>query len=240
MSKIQKNINGFPYLILNLGDLVFTIRINVNDQIRRVSQEHKRQIDFALAQTVNKLAKLAQTEEKKGLAEFFNNPTPFTLNSVAVRPARKGNPTATVYIRPIAAKYIEPYEFGGVQYLGSKPADLVPVNAAANQYGNLPRNAIRKYMGRKDVFLGKVKTSKGIVFGLWQRSTPPTSRRGMKRTRIGKLTNTTGHLKLLVSFHDPVTTRKHLNFGQRASSVVQRNANVMFERALREAIASAR
>jgi len=44
----------------------------------------------------------------------------------------------------------------------------------------------------------------------------------------------------LVSFHEPVNTRKRLNFGQRAASVVQRNANVMFERALREAIASAR
>jgi hypothetical protein len=218
---------------------MLNIRFNVDDQIRQVSREHKRQIDFALAQTVNKLAKLAQAEEKKGLASFFDTPTPFTVNSVAIKAARKGNPTATVYIRPIAAKYLEPYEYGGKQYLGAKPADLVPINAVSNQYGNLPRNAIKKYMNRKDVFLGKVKTSSGVVYGLWQRPASQ-ARRGAKRTRGGRLANTTGHLKLLVSFAEPVNTRKRLNFGQRSQLIVQRNAAVLFRNTLASAIASAR
>ncbi|KAF1027086.1 MAG: hypothetical protein GAK29_00892 [Acinetobacter bereziniae] len=218
---------------------MLNIRINVNDQINQVRREHRNQIDFALAQTVNKLAKLAQAEEKKGLASFFDNPTPFTMNSVAIKAARKGNPTAIVFIRPIAAKYIEPYEYGGTQYLGAKPADLVPINATANQYGNLPRNTIKKYMNRKDVFLGKVRTSSGVVYGLWQRPTAQ-ARRGAKRVKGGRLANTTGSLKLLVSFAEPVNTRKRLNFGQRSIAVVQRNAKTMFERSLASAIASAR
>ncbi|WP_336938922.1 hypothetical protein [Acinetobacter modestus] len=211
--------------------LNLSINSNIRDQLRQVNAEHKRQIAFALVKTVNELAKIAQEEEKKGLASFFDNPTPFTVNSVSIKYAKKGNPTATVYIRPLAARYIAPYEYGGKQYLGAKPADLVPISVAANQYGNLPRNTIKKYLNRKDVFLGKV----GSIYGLWQRPTVQTGKR-----KGGKTANTTGKLKLLVSFHDPVNTQKRLNFGARANAVVSRNIKSVFERQITAAIASAR
>lgn len=212
--------------------LNISIASNVRDQVRRVAEEHKRQIAFATVKAVNELAKLAAAEEKKGLSEFFDNPTPFTVNSVAIKYAKKGNPTATIYIRPLAARYIAPYEFGGKQYLGEKPADLVPIDAASNQYGNLPRNTIKRYLNRKDVFLGKV----GSVYGLWQRPTPQKQMKG----RGHKLANNTGKLRLLVAFSDPVNTTKRLNFGARASAVVGRNVRQVFERELAAAIASAR
>lgn len=211
--------------------LNLSINSNIRDQLRQVNAEHKRQIAFVLVKTVNELAKIAQEEEKKGLASFFDNPTPFTVNSVAIKYAKKGNPTATVYIRPLAARYIAPYEYGGKQFLGAKPADLVPISVASNQYGNLPRNTIKKYLNRKDVFLGKV----GSIYGLWQRPTVQTGKR-----KGGKAANTTGKLKLLVSFHDPVNTTKRLNFGARANAVVSRNIKSVFERQLAAAIASAR
>lgn len=212
--------------------LNISIASNVRDQVRRVAEEHKRQIAFAMVKAVNELAKIAAAEEKKGLSEFFDNPTPFTVNSVAIKYAKKGNPTATIYIRPLAARYIAPYEFGGKQYLGDKPADLVPVDVASNQYGNLPRNTIKRYLNRKDVFLGKV----GSVYGLWQRPTPQKQMKG----RGQKLANNTGKLRLLVAFSDPVNTTKRLNFGARASAVVGRNIRQVFERELAAAITSAR
>lgn len=211
--------------------LRISIASDVKDQIRRVAAENKRQVAFALVKTVNELAKMAQAEEKKGLASFFDNPTPFTVNSVAIKFAKKGNPTATIYVRPLAARYIAPYEFGGKQFLGSKPADLVPISVNANQYGNLLRNTIKRYLNRKDVFLGKV----GSVYGLWQR---PTVQKG--RRTGGKLANKTGKLRLLVAFTEPVSTNKRLNFGSRAKVVVGRNVKQVFERQLAAAIASAR
>lgn len=212
--------------------LRISIASDVRQQIRRVREEHKKQLAFALVRTVNDLAKIAQAEEKKGLASFFDNPTPFTLNSIAIKYAKKGDPTAVIYIRPLAARYIEPYEYGGKQFLGSKPADLVPISVTANQYGNLPRNTIKKYLNRKDVFLGKV----GAVYGLWQRPTVQKGRGG----KGAKLSNNTGKLRLLVAFSEPVTTRKRLNFGARANAVVTRNIKSVFERHLAAAIASAR
>ncbi len=212
--------------------LRISIASDVKDQIRRVAAEHKKQVAFALMKTVNELAKMAQVEEKKGLASFFDNPTPFTVNSVAVRYAKKSNPTATIYIRPLAARYIAPYEYGGKQFLGNKPADLVPISVKANQYGNLPRNTIKRYLNRKDVFLGKV----GSVYGLWQRPTVQKGRRG----KGAKLANNTGKLRLLVAFTEPVNTNKRLNFGSRAKVIVARNVKQVFEKQLAAAIASAR
>lgn len=212
--------------------LKISIASDVKDQIRRVAAEHKKQVAYALVKTVNELAKMAQEEEKKGLASFFDNPTPFTVNSVAVRYAKKGNPTATIYIRPLAARYIAPYEHGGKQFLGNKPADLVPISVKANQYGNLPRNTIKRYLNRKDVFLGKV----GSVYGLWQRPTVQKGRRG----KGAKLANNTGQLRLLVAFTEPVNTNKRLHFGSRAKVIVARNVKQVFEKQLAAAIASAK
>ena len=160
--------------------LNISIASNVRDQVRRVAEEHKRQIGFATVKAVNELAKIAAAEEKKGLSEFFDNPTPFTVNSVAIKFAKKGNPTATIYIRPLAARYIAPYEFGGKQYLGDKPADLVPIDATSNQYGNLPRNTIKRYLNRKDVFWAR-------LICLWlMAATDTTEAYERPRAKVGK------------------------------------------------------
>lgn len=42
------------------------------------------------------LAKLAQQAEKKAMPEVFENPTPFTVNSVAVPAAKRAMPIARV------------------------------------------------------------------------------------------------------------------------------------------------
>ncbi|WP_233854219.1 hypothetical protein [Paraburkholderia sp. HD33-4] len=201
-----------------------------------------RQLPFATARTVTALAKLAGEAEKKAMPQVFDTPTPFTVNSVAVQSAKKAYPEARVYIRDIAAQYLSPYEFGGMQFLGKKPGDLVPVNAATNAYGNLPRNLIRRYMGRPDVFMGKVKTKHGETYGLWQRPTvsPAKPVKGAKRTRGGKLANKTGHLKLLVSFAAPVETKTRLEFGDRAQAVVSANFDSVFDAEMANALATAK
>lgn len=221
-----------------------SVKSNVDAVSRRLSALAYQQLPFAEARTVTELAKLAAQVEKRALPEVFENPTPFTVNSVAVQSARKNLPVARVYIRDQAARYLAPYEFGGTQYVGAKPGDLVPVNVAANRYGNLPRNTIRRYLNRPDVFLGVVKTTHGDVYGLWQRPQRPakagTSNANRRGTRTPKQANTTGKLKLLVAFHAPAQTKKRLQFGTRAREVVMTNVNRVFGAQLAKAIASAR
>ncbi|MGF6792757.1 hypothetical protein [Paraburkholderia sp. 35.1] len=219
--------------------LDISVRPNVADVARELSTLAYKQVPFATARTVTSLAKLAADAEKRAMPQVFDSPTPFTVNSVAVQSAKKAMPVARVYIRDIAAQYLAPYEYGGTQFLGRKPGDLVPVNAAANQYGNLPRNAIRRYMGRSDVFLGTVKTKRGDTYGLWQRPTVQSAK-GAKRAKGAKLANTTGRMKLLVAFHDPVETKQRLNFGDHALAIVSANFDQVFSAEMDRALATAR
>jgi hypothetical protein len=227
--------------------LTISVRGNFLEAAREVSALAQKQLPFVLARTVTVLAGLARDAEKKAMPEVFSNPTPFTVNSVAIQSAKKGNPVARVFVRDIAAQYLAPYEYGGLQHLGAKPANLVPVNAAVNAYGNLPRSAISRYLGRSDVFMGSVKTSRGEVYGVWQRPTVPpakgsgkTGAKGRKGARGAKLANTTGKLRLLVSFDAPVDTTKRLEFGDRALAVVNANFDAVFSDQLARAMASAK
>ncbi|MBC8722119.1 hypothetical protein F6X37_11090 [Paraburkholderia sp. 31.1] len=237
-------------LTLRVSMLELSISSNIEAVSRKLSALAYRQLPFAEARTVTELAKLAADAEKNALPQVFDNPTPFTVNSVAVQPARKGAPVARVYIRDRTAQYLAPYEFGGAQYLGAKPANLVPVGVSANQYGNLPRNAIRKYMGRSDVFMGPIKTKHGTIYGVWQRpflreratdiSGNVRQRKKLRgRHTLGADVNTTGRLRLLVEFRPPVETKERLRFGERAAAVVSANFDRVFGRELARAVASA-
>ncbi|MFP4891237.1 hypothetical protein [Paraburkholderia sp. EG304] len=218
--------------------LEISLKANVDAISLKLDNLARRQLPFVESRTVTELAKLAAQAEKKAIPEVFESPTPFTVNSVAVEGARKGLPIARVYVRDKAAQYLAPYEFGGVQYLGAKPADLVPVAAAANRFGNLPRGLIRKYLNRPDVFIGAVRTKGGEIYGVWQRSMtkPSKGRRGSKALPA----NTSGKLKLLVAFHPPVETKKRLGFAERARAVALANFDRVFGRELAKAIATAK
>lgn len=222
--------------------MVTSIRIKstVDQAVKGLSELEYRQVPFALARTVNELARLAQAAEKKAIPSVFAKATPFTVNSVGMTSAKKSMPIASVFIKDQAAKYLAPYEFGGKQFLGAKPADLVPVNAKANTYGNLPRGSIRQLLARPDCFRGKVKGKGGeLTDGIWQRPTPDAARvKGRKK--IDKLANTTGKLRLLVAFHAPTETKKRLEFGARAENIVTKEFDAVFEKNLRAAVATAR
>ncbi len=75
----------------------------------------QKQIPFATAQALTAVARKIQAAEKVALQRKLENPTPFTVNSVGSQGARRDNLTARVFVRDIAASYLEPFEFGGSQ-----------------------------------------------------------------------------------------------------------------------------
>lgn len=215
------------------------LQINIGSNIATASKNMGgaalQQLPFATARALTELARLAQAAEKKALPEVFDRPTPFTLNSIAVVPARKNKPIATVYVRGIAEKYLEPYEEGGTQFLGNKRSLFVPVKAPVNSYGNLPKNALAAYLSRSDCFVADVKTKQGTFKGLYQRPTV-----GKIKGKGSKLANRTNKTILLVIFEPPRQTTIKLRFGDRAQQVVKKNFNAIFGRELAKALATAR
>lgn len=197
-----------------------------------------KQVPFATALTLTRLAQGVSDQESDAVRETFDNPTPFTQKGFRVQPATKADQVAFVFAKDIAAQYLAPYVFGGPRWLGSKRAMLVPKGVATNQYGNLPRGKLQALKGKPGIFVGDVKTKGGkTIGGVWQRPVAAARPRGMRR---GAIAQPRGGLKLLIRFEDTTQTRKHLPFYERAQAYVSRHARDEFTRALRQALATGR
>ncbi|MCP3017974.1 hypothetical protein [Cupriavidus basilensis] len=201
-----------------------SVRFDVKALQRSLDNFARKQVPFATAQALNVVAKQVQAAERANMAKVLDKPTPFTLNSVGVKLATKSSLTATVYVKDIAAAYLEPYERGGSNKLNAR-ALIKPVGQKVNQYGNLPRTTVKRLAAKKNVFVGKVKTKAGEVDGVWQRT---------KAVR-GK----SAGLKLLVKFQDAHQVHQRLGYVDLARKVVassfRRELGVTLARALANA-----
>ncbi|MCQ8240534.1 hypothetical protein [Rhizosaccharibacter radicis] len=176
----------------------------------------KKQIPFAEAVAVNDLAFQAQRAENDAMKSVFHHPRPFTQKATAVRKAAKGSPTATVFLKQAQARYLQPFEDGGLHATPGK-ALLVPVDAATDQYGQLPKDAIKRYAGRKDVFVGTVHG----VMAFWLR---------LKGN----------HLRLLLRFSPNKPVQQHLRFRIRAERLVAAKGVAAVEAAVKRVLSSSR
>ena len=207
------------------GAFDISIRSNVKEITKTLSALAYKQVAFATAQALTALAREVQADEIQNIASTFSKPKPFTQKSVGVRGARKDTLTATVFVRPIAAKYLDPYEEGGRHVLSGR-ALFNPKNIRLDKYGQLPRKVLDRLKARKDVFIGPIKSKSGTVNGVWQRV--PAKRKQP------------AHLKLLIRFGDSLSVNKRLNYRSRAKALVDRRFNTVFAEAMSKAMASAR
>jgi hypothetical protein len=201
-----------------------SIRANVKELTRKLNSFAYDQLPYATAQGLTALAKRVQVAEKENLPKKLDRPTPFTQSAIRVRGAAKANTTAVVYMMDKTAESLEPYEFGGQNKLNSR-ALLQPVDVKLNHYGNLPRSLLARYRGRKDIYIGPMKTRVGTVSGVWQ--------------RIKATPQKPASLKLLIRFEDAHEVKPQLGYEALAQQTVQRYFNADFGRALGEAIAKA-
>lgn len=205
--------------------LDISVRIDVKALNKQLDALTSKQLPFATAQAINSVAKKLQAAEQDNMRKVLDRPTPFTLNSVSVKLANKTTLTATVYVKEIAAAYLLPYEEGGQNKLNAR-ALIKPVGQKVNQYGNLPRTTVKRLASKKNVFVGKVKTSAGEVDGVWQRT---------KATR-GKRAG----LKLLIKFEDAHEVRQRLGYRDLARKLVGSSFRGELGAALARAVATAK
>lgn len=216
------------------------LHLNVTADLRPLTRSlddlAKKQLPFATARALTGTAKRVQAAQKEAFSSVFDRPTLFTQRSIGVTAAKKADLKATVFVKDIAAQYLEPFELGGKHHLppSKRGGTLMnPKAAALNQYGNLPAGTLRRLAGRKDVFVGSVKTRGGeTVNGVWQRPAPGRAK--------GRGLNRTGSLKLLVRFGDALPVQQRLGYRERAKQVVQASLRAEFGKAMGEALATAR
>jgi hypothetical protein len=200
-----------------------------------------RQLPFAAATALNTLAFQVQRAEIVGISQVLAHPRPFTAKAVQVNRASKSALAATVFIRPEVAKYLQPYETGGVHVLPGK-ALLDPVDIRLDQYGQLPQSTMAILRARKDIYIGPITTKSGVVTGVWQRLAV-TRKGNARRKRLsggGVYDTQRGALKLLIRFGDAVEVKKQLGFRVRGVALVLANAGVAFKTAITKALVTAR
>lgn len=209
------------------------VKVDLSGYRRGMKDVFKKQAPFARATaltiTAGHVAKGWQDAMKTGL----DRPTPFTIGAVTVRAARKTNLVATVYLKDIAAQYIEPFVDGGPHFLGGKKALLTPKGVATNQYGNLPKGKIASLKGKPGVYVGAIKLRSGqTVSGVWQRQ----AGKGKGRAKV----QGGAALKLLIRFSDPQPVKQKLPLFERAEAIVLKTYPEAFALAFNHAVATAK
>jgi len=211
------------------------MRIRLDDKAVRdlLKSLPVKQIPFAVADGINRLAKRVQAAETSAMPTLFHKATPFTLRGIAVQGATKAVPYAVILVKDVQAQYLSPLEFGGPQFLGKKKALLNPKDIKVNQYGNLPKGALQRLKGRKDVFIGTIVTKSGPIAGVWQAAAYKAKREKGARTAGG-------NMKLLIRWGNPQPVKPVFHFGTRAQQVVMQHWREDFDAAMVKALATAK
>lgn len=222
------------------------VKTNIDAFSKKITALAAKQLPFATAQALTAIAQAVVAAEQRNEQQVLDRPRPFTTGAIGVIRANKARMEATVFVKDITAAYLEPYQFGGSNRLNGR-ALLKPVGAIKDldQFGNLPRNFLKKLKGRKDIFIGTIQTKVGPVSGVWQRDSsvdvelPLATRTGKIRVSKARL-NTSGRLVLLVKFTDAHKATQYLDWFKVAERTVAKSFNREMGKALGRAIASAR
>ncbi len=210
---------------------------SLKDLSRQLKQLQK-QIPFATAQAMTSVVRDIAAAQKVALGRKLESPTPFTVNSVGAAGARKNNLRAKVFVRDVAAEYLEPFEFGGEHKLNSQ-ALLNPKNIKLNKYGNMPRNKLSQLKAKPNVFVGEVNG----VDAVWQRRKPKKAkkkraRRSANGTRRPKRKQRAP--KLLVRFGDALPVTPVLGYMDRSKGMAEALMPAAMSRAIAEALRTAK
>ncbi|MEM8206898.1 hypothetical protein [Morganella morganii] len=209
---------------------------DLSDQLRTL----RKQIPFATAQAMTAVVRKIEDAQKVAMQRNLDNPTPFTVKSVKSRGARKSDLKAKVFVMNTAAAYLEPFETGGVHKLNGS-ALLNPKDIKLNKYGNLPRNKLSSLKSKENTFIGDI----GGVNGVWQRKKAKKGKKGRKR--LQRSSNGTRRdrkkqpmPKLLIRFGDALPVEPVLGYQDRAMKMTQALLLQEINRAIAEAIRTAR
>lgn len=209
---------------------------DLSNQLRTL----RKQIPFATAQAMTAVVRKIEDAQKVAMQRNLDNPTPFTVKSVRSKGARKTDLKAKVFVMNTAAAYLEPFETGGVHKLNGS-ALLNPKDIKLNKYGNLPRNKLSSLKSKENTFIGDISG----VNGVWQRKKAKKGKKGRKR--LQRSPNGTRRdrkkqpmPKLLIRFGDALPVEPVLGYQDRAMKMTQALLPQEINRAIAEAIRTAR
>lgn len=176
----------------------------------------RKQVPFAAARGLTEVAFRAKSDVDALVKEKFDRPTPFTQHAAGFAPARKESLRAKVFIKDAQAEYLALQETGGIR-TPAKTALTIPARIALNAYGNMPKGALKRLKGQRNVFIGNVNG----IGGVWQRLPGD-------------------QLKLLIEFKPSAKYKPQFGYHQTVQARVTRDLPLVLRLALVQALRTAR
>lgn len=231
--------------------MLIKIEHNIDAVIANLSGQQK-QVKYAAAVALTRTAASIKAGLPAELDRVFDRPTPFTKRGVYLKAARRDELTAEVGFMTRQASYLKIQTEGGTRQPTARGIRL-PGNIELNAFGNIPRGLTDKLKAAaKDGTLGTA-VMRRLGVGTKDRrkgAAPiqlfygkPAGARwdkapiGIYRRVPGK----PGKLIPVIVFEDtPARYTKRLDLERFAAPIVQREFQAQFDRALRDALESAR
>jgi len=195
--------------------LTVSVKHSIADVRKTLDNIAQKQMPFAIAKALTQTAKAVAGMESKALPGELDKPTPFTMRAFGTMPATKQRLIATVFIKREQWKYLR-YQVEGGERRPAKRAVVIPEGLRVNQYGNMPKGAIRKLLSKPGVFSGKVNGVPGIY-----------QRKGRS-------------VVLLIKYVDQANYKRRFDFVGIGEQAIAAEFGAIFGRALAGALASAR
>ncbi len=241
------------------------VKVTNADAVRAMLAGQQRQIPFAAAVALTRTAKTIMDEQQGLLPAELDRPRPATVRALRMERATKSNLTATVRFKERgegvpASEFIGHNITGGrrgmkrselmLQAAGMLPAGMVTIPGKAarlDAYGNMSRGQIVSILSYFRTFGTVSVDGKKINSGRMNRAkksrakpveyfvVPPGA-----RLPAGIWQRTPTQAKPILMFVAPGNHRKLVKFHETAKKVVERDWTANFNRALDEALRSAR
>jgi len=161
----------------------YDVRANLKDALKMLDGLQKDQIPFATAYALTQTAKDAESNVRREMRRVFNNPTPYTLAGLFVKPATKTRLTSTVKFKDESVKGVPADRYMTVQVVGGPRrtkgfeellirAGVMPPNhyavptraAPLDGAGNVPRGILNSMLSQlqasRDVLARETKASR--------------------------------------------------------------------------------
>ncbi len=197
----------------------------------------QRQVPFAMAMALTALAQDGRAAAIASLPQRLDRPTPFTMQAVGIAPATKASLQSVVFVKDRQATYLAMQETGGTRTPAPGAPINLPVGQRPNQYGNIPKGAIRRAKARDDTFVANGQgTTAHLPPGLYKRAAKGRRRKAAK----GSAGKAGGGLQLLVAFERQAKYTPRLGFVETVRAEVDRRTAERVREAVARALATAR
>jgi len=227
------------------------LKHNFGDVLARLGGQQK-QVAFAAAVALTRTATAIKDAIPAELDRVFDRPAPFTKRGVYVKRADRNTLTAEVGFMQRQASYLRLQLAGGTRQPTARGIRL-PGNVELNAFGNIPRGLTDKLKAAaKDGTLGAAVSRKlGVGAASRRKGAAPIqlfygrpTGKGWDKAPIGiwrRVPGKPGKLIPVIVFEDtPARYTKRLDLMRLAQPIVDREFSKQFDRALREALATAR